>query len=108
MTTSRVATNHTKKCDLTHFARYWLVWFCDLERITSVGLALGFMVATLILSLRLRIVEAGHLAVFHQKLLGGKAVPLQHIARIPYFLKSLRIYYPRSTCGLTQTIMIFK
>ena len=68
MTTSRVTTSHTKK-----FARYSLVWFCDLGRISSVGLAQAFMVATLILSLRLRIAEAGHLAVFHQNLSGGKA-----------------------------------
>ena len=37
------------------------------------------MVATLILGLRLRIAAAGHLAVFHQNLSGGKAVPLQYI-----------------------------
>ena len=37
------------------------------------------MVATLILGLRLRIAEAGHLAVFHQNLSGAKAVPLQYI-----------------------------
>ena len=78
MTTSRVTTSHTKKYEFTHFARYSLVWFFDLERISSVGLAEAFMVATLILSLRLRIAEAGHLAVFHQNLSGGKAVPLQY------------------------------
>ena len=59
-----------KKYEFTHFARYSLVWFCDLERISSVGLAQAFMVATLILSLRLGIAEAGHLAVFHQNLSG--------------------------------------
>ena len=32
------------------------------------------MVATLILSLRLRIAEAGHLAVFHRNLPDGKAL----------------------------------
>ena len=45
--------------------------FCDLERTPSVGLAQAFMVATLIFNLRLRIAEAGHLAVFHQNLSGG-------------------------------------
>ena len=79
MTTSRVTTSHTKKHELTHFARYSLVWFYDLGRILSVGLAQAFMVATLILSLRLRITEAGHLAVFYQNLSGGKAIPLQYI-----------------------------
>ena len=77
MTTSRVTTSHTKKYEVRHFARYSLVWFCDLRRISSVGLAQAFMVATLILSLRLRIAEAGHLAVIHQNLSDGKAVPLQ-------------------------------
>ena len=37
------------------------------------------MVATLLFVLRLRIAEAGHLAVFHQNLSGGTAVPLQYI-----------------------------
>ena len=78
MTTSRVTTSHTQKYELTHFARCWLVWFCDLGKILIVGLPQAFMVATLILSLRLRIAEAGHLAVFHQNLSGGKAVPLQY------------------------------
>ena len=76
MTTSRVTTSHTKKYEVTHFARYSLVWFCDLGRISSVGLAQAFMVATMILGLRLRIAEAGHLVVIHQNLSGGKAVPL--------------------------------
>ena len=39
------------------------------------------MVATSILSLRLRMAEVGHLAVFHQNLSGGKAVPLQYIPK---------------------------
>ena len=73
-----MTTSHTEKSELTHFARYSLVWFSDLERISSVGQAQAFMVATLILSLRFRIVEAGHLPVFHQNLSGGKAVPLQY------------------------------
>ena len=68
MTTSQVTKSHTKKYELTHFARYSLVSFCDLGRISSVGLAQAFMVATSILSLRLRIAETGHLAVFHQNL----------------------------------------
>ena len=42
------------------------------------------MDATLILSLRLRIAEAGHLAVIRQNLSGGKAVPLQN--RRKFFL----------------------
>ena len=61
MTTSQVTTSHTKKYELTHFARYLLVWFCDLGRISSIGLARErifllsglaepFMFATLILS----------------------------------------------------------
>ena len=79
MTTSRLTTSHTKKYEVTYFARYSLVWFCDLGRISSVGLAKAFMVATLILSLRLRIAEAGHLAVIRQNLSGGKAVPLRYI-----------------------------
>ena len=78
MTTSRVTTSHTKKYEVTHFASYLLVWFCDLGRNPSVGLAQAFMVTTLVLSLRLRIAEAGHLAVIHQNLSGGKAVPLQY------------------------------
>ena len=73
MTTSRVTTSHTKKYEITHFARYSLVWFCDLGRISSVGLVQAFMVATLILSLRLRIAEAGHLAVIRQNLSGRRA-----------------------------------
>ena len=77
MTTSQVTTSHTKKYELTLFARYSLVCFCDLGRISSIVLAEAFTVATLILSLRLRIAEAGHLAVLHQNLSGGKAVPLQ-------------------------------
>ena len=40
------------------------------------------MVTTLILGSRLRITEAGHLAVFHQNLSGSKAVPLQDIIGI--------------------------
>ena len=79
MFTSRVTTSHTKKYEVTHFAKYSLVWFCDLGRISSVGLAQAFMIATLILSLRLRIAEAGHLVVIRQNLSGGKAVPLQYI-----------------------------
>ena len=79
MTTSRVTTSHTKKYEVTHFARYSLVVFCDLGRISSVGLAQAFMDATLILSLRLRIAEAGHLVVIHQNLPGGKAIPLQYL-----------------------------
>ena len=75
-----MTTSHTKKYEVTHFARYSLVWFCDLGRISSVGLAQPFMLATLILSLRLRIAEAGHLAVIHQNLSEGKAVPLQYIS----------------------------
>ena len=86
MTTSRRTTSHTKKYELTHFARYSLVWFCDLVRISSVGLAQAFIVATLILSLRLRVAKAGHLAVFHQNLSGGKAVPLQYIRPNIFFL----------------------
>ena len=78
MTTSRVITSNTKKYELTHFARYSLVCFCDLGRISSVGLAQAFIVAILIISLRLRIAEAGHLAVFPQNLSGGKVVPLHY------------------------------
>ena len=73
-----MTTSHTKKYELTHFARHSLVWFCDLERISSVVLAQAFMMASLILSLRLRIAEAGDLAVFHQNLSGSKAVPSQY------------------------------
>ena len=51
------------------------------------------MVATLILSLRLRIAEAGHLAVFHQNLSGGKAVPFQ--LYLSYFDHNLK--YPNSS-----------
>ena len=96
MTTSRVATSHTIKYEVTHFARYSLVWFCDLWRISSDGLAQAFMEATLILSLRLRTAEAGHLAVIHQSLPGGKAVPLQYICsfqsrEIMRITQSLRI-----------------
>ena len=65
--------------ELTHFSRYSLVWFCNLERISDIGLAEAFMVATLILSLQLRLAETSHLAIFHQNLSGGKAVPLQYI-----------------------------
>ena len=101
MTTSRVTTSHTKKYEVTHFGRYSLVWFCDLGRISSVGLAQAFMVATLILSLRLRIAEAGHLAVFHQNLSEGKAVPLQYVIKTIYYkiiyivrlLESFETYY---------------
>ena len=32
VTTSRVTTSHTKKYESTHFAKYSLVWFCDLEK----------------------------------------------------------------------------
>ena len=32
MATSRVTTSHTKKYKLTHFARFSLVWFCDLGK----------------------------------------------------------------------------
>ena len=85
MTASRVTTSHTKTYELSHFARYSLVWFCDLRRISSTDLARALMVATLILSLRLRIAEAGHLAVFHQNLSGGNTVPLQYQAKI-FFL----------------------
>ena len=74
-----MTTSHTKKYELTHFVRYLLVCFVILQRISSVGLAQAFMVATLILSLRLRIAEAGHLAVFHQNLSGDKAIPLQYL-----------------------------
>ena len=73
-----MTTSHTKKYELTHIARYSLVWFFDLGRISSVGLAQAFTVETLILSLWLRITEAGHLAVFHQNLSGDKAIPLQY------------------------------
>ena len=53
----------------------------------NVGLAQAFMVATLILGLRLRVAEAGHLEVFHQNFSGRKAIPLQFRyihAKIPY------------------------
>ena len=92
MTTDRVTTSHTKKYEVTHFARYSLVWFCDLGRISSVGLAQAFMVATLILSWRLRIAEAGHLAVIHQHLSGDKAVPLQYSNQFPFAWDFMRIY----------------
>ena len=49
-----------------------------LGRISSVGLAQAFIVATLILGLRLRVTATGHLAVFHQNLSGGQVVPLQY------------------------------
>ena len=32
MATSGVTTSHTKKYELTHFARYSFVWFCDLGK----------------------------------------------------------------------------
>ena len=78
MTKSRVTTSHSKKYELMDFARYYLVWFCDLGRISSVCLAQAFIVATLILDLRLRITAAGHLAVVHQNLSRAKAVPLHN------------------------------
>ena len=80
-----MTTSHTKKYEVMLFARYSLVWFCDLGRISGVGLAQAFIVATLILSLRLRIAKAGHLAVIHQNLSGGKAVPLQYTPQRNYF-----------------------
>ena len=96
MTTSRVeTTSHTKEYELTDFARYSLIWFSDLGRISSVGLAQAFMVATLILSLRLRITEAGHLAVFHQNLSGAKAVPLQYIIYIFICVVGGYVYHVR-------------
>ena len=51
----------------------------DLERWSGSGL---YGLDILILSLWLRIAEAGHLAVFHQNLSGGKAVPLKYSDRL--------------------------
>ena len=61
---------------------YLLFLFCGVKFFLNpimFGLAQAFMVTTLILSLRLRIAEAGHLAVFNQNLSGGKAVPLHYM-----------------------------
>ena len=76
------------KYDYESYENIWVFAYSEilvclvswLGRISSVGLAQTFMVATLILGLRLRITEAGHLAVFYQKLSGGKAAPLNYIS----------------------------
>ena len=113
MTTSRVTTSHTKKYEVTYFARSSLVWFWDLGRISSVGLAQAFTDATLILSLRLRIAEAGHLAVIHQNLSRGKAVPLQYknenfniMPYIIYVVKKQSFIYTCQTDSQLQTEVI--
>ena len=83
--TSRVITSHTKRfCEILVSLVLWL------GKIPNVGLAPAFMITTLILSLRLRITEAGHLAVFHQNLSGDMAVPLKYIFLPTIYLK-LRI-----------------
>ena len=99
MTTRRVTKSHTKNNTFSFYilrmwweSKKWVNAFCEIlvslvlwsGRISSVGLAQAFMVATLILSLRLRIADAGHLAVFHQNLSGGKAVPLQYVCMYVY------------------------
>ena len=111
MTTSQVGTSHTKKYELTHFARYSLVWFCDLGRISSVDLAQACMIATLILSLWLRIVEAGHPAVFHQNrpvTVLYQSLP-QHIFRmklstVRYNTKHFNYLFELSACKVDQSI----
>ena len=64
------------------------MWFCDWEGSRGLERCSGsaFMVVILILSLRFRIAEASHLAVFHQNLSGAKR-PFRYtvvkISRVP-------------------------